>query len=298
MPNAWALDKLNKSFEVETGADFTLADHQERFMLRRKVAVVTRSTCGTGLGIACKLAAAGADLGINGVDDATAAEILRQEISDTYGVRVAFSSADVSESYGATRLISDVTNVLGRVDVLVNYSGTHLDAAVHEFPVEQWHSTISNNLTAVFLTTRAVLPQMFERNWGRIINVASVSGLVATANRAAYVASTHAVVGLTKCVALEIAPTGITCNAICPSPLSASRPRKQTSTFVASGHPDLVEAGAVLLDTKYPALALPGNWLGDLATFLCSEAAAHLNGVALPVDGGGSLDGYGFCGRL
>jgi 3-hydroxybutyrate dehydrogenase len=268
-------------------------------MLRRKVAVVTRSTSGAGLGIACKFAAAGADLAINGFDETTAAEILRQEISDTYGVRVVFCPADVSEPYGAARLIGDATNMLGRVDILVNYAGTRLDAAVHEFPTEQWHATIANNLTAVFLTTRAVLPQMFERNWGRIINVASVSGLVATANRAAYVASTHGVIGFTKCVALEIAPSGITCNAICPSLSPASRLREQrTSRFVASKRLDLVEEGAVLLEEGCPALALPGDWLGDLAKFLCSDAGAHLNGVALPVDGGFPLDEYGFRDRL
>lgn len=255
-------------------------------MLRGKVAVVTRSTHGTGLGIACKFAAAGADLAINGVGDSTAAEILRQEISDTYGVQVAFSPADVSQPHGAVRLISDVTHALGRVDVLVNYTGMQFDAAVHEFPVEQWHSTIANNLTAVFLTTRAVLPQMFERNWGRIINVASVYGLVATANRAAYVASTHGVVGFTKCVALEAAATGITCNAIYPSLTFAARLRKPTAAFANPEQLDLMEAGAILLDAGCPAPELPGDWLGDLAKFLCSDAAAHLNGVALPVDGG------------
>jgi 3-hydroxybutyrate dehydrogenase len=238
-------------------------------------------------------------LAINGLGDTTAAEMLRQEISDIYGVRVAFSPADVSEPYGAARLIGDVTNVLGRVDILVNYAGTRLDAAVHEFPLEQWHATIANNLTAVFLTTRAVLPQMFERNWGRIINVASVSGLVATANRAACVASTHGVIGFTKCVALEIAPSGITCNAICPSLLFASRlGKQQTSRSAASEQLDLVEAGAIVFEEGCSALALPGDWLGDLAKFLCSDAGAHLNGVALPVDGGYPLDEYGFRDRL
>lgn len=174
-------------------------------MLRGRVAVVTGSTRGTGLRIACKLAAAGADLAINGSGDAAEAENLRQELSRTYGVHVALSSADTSEPYGAARLIGDVTRALGRVDVLVNSAGMQPDAAVQEFPVEQWHSTIASNLTAVFLTTRAVLPQMLERNWGRIINVASVYGLVAAANNAACFASTHGVVGLTKCVALETA---------------------------------------------------------------------------------------------
>ncbi len=256
-------------------------------MLRGKVAVVTGSTGGTGLRIACKLAAAGADLAINGIGDTTEAEILRQQLSDTYGVHVAFSPADASEPYGAVRLISDVTRLLGRVDILVNNAGMQPNTTVCELPVEQWHSTIAINLTAVFLTTRAVLPQMFERNWGRIINVASGYGLVATANGAAYVASTHGVVGLTKCVALATATTGITCNAICPAGLLfASNVRKPFEVFAAPDPFDLAESGTILPDEGRTPLELPGGWLGDLVKFLCSEAAAHLNGVALPVDGG------------
>lgn len=256
-------------------------------MLRGRVAVVTGSTRGTGLRIACKLAAAGADLAINGSGDAAEAENLRQELSRTYGVHVALSSADTSEPYGAARLIGDVTRALGRVDVLVNSAGMQHDAAVQEFPVEQWHSTIASNLTAVFLTTRAVLPQMLERNWGRIINVASVYGLVAAANNAACFASTHGVVGLTKCVALETATTGITCNAICPAGLlAASYPRKPVEALSAPGQLDLAEMGTLLPDEGNSPHELPRGWLGDLVKFLCSDAAAHLNGVALPVDGG------------
>lgn len=256
-------------------------------MLRGRVAVVTGSTRGAGLRIACKLAAAGADLAINGPGDVEEAEILRQELSRTYGVHVALSSADIMEPYGAARLISDVTRVLGRVDVLVNNAGVQHNAAVQEFPVEQWHSTIASNLTAVFLTTRAVLPQMFEQNWGRIINVASAYGLVAAANNAAYVASMHGVVGLTKCVALETAATGITCNAICPAGLLfASQPRKPVGALGAPKQLDLAEMGKGLPDEGGSPHELPRGWLGDLVKFLCSDAAAHLNGVALPVDGG------------
>jgi 3-hydroxybutyrate dehydrogenase len=253
-------------------------------MLRGKVAVVTGSTYGAGLRIACKFAAGGADLGINGLDDLSAAEVLRQEISNTYGVRVAFSPANLSEPYGAARLINDVTRTLGRVDVLVNNAGMQHAAPVHEFPVEQWDSTIAINLTAVFLTTRAVLPQMFERNWGRIINIASMYGLVAKANKAAYVASKHGVVGLTKCVALETAATGITCNAICSSMLSElQRPR---DSVAIPGPLYLAGANAPLPGEANPPFELATDRLGDLAKFLCSDAAAHLNGVALPVDGG------------
>lgn len=255
-------------------------------MLRGRVAVVTGSTSGTGLRIACKLAAAGADLAINDSENTAEAEILRQELSRTYGVHVVLSSADISKPFGAARLISDVTRALGRVDVLVNNTGIQHDAAVQEFPVEQWHSIIANNLTAVFLTTQAVLPQMFDRNWGRVINVASVSGLIVPANAACF-ASTYGVVGLTKCVALETAATGITCNAICPAALlSASYLRKPVEALSAPKQLDLTEMGAIMPGEGGSPHELPGGWLGDLVKFLCSDAAAHLNGVALPVDGG------------
>ena len=167
-------------------------------MLKGKVAVVTGSTSGIGLGIARALAAAGADLMINGFGEAAAIEKLRQEIAATHGVRVAFSDADLSKPADATGLIEHATRELGRVDVLVNNAGIQHVAPVHEFPVERWDAVIAINLTAVFLTTRAALPQMLARDWGRIINIASVHGLVASVDKSAYVASKHGVVGLTK----------------------------------------------------------------------------------------------------
>ena len=176
-------------------------------MLKGKVAVVTGSTSGIGLGIARALAAQGADIMINGFGEPAAIENLRQEIATTHGVGVAFSGADLSKPADATELIEHATRELGRVDVLVNNAGVQYVSPVHEFPVERWHAVIAINLTAVFLTTRAALPQMFERDWGRIINIASVHGLVASVDKSAYVASKHGVVGLTKTVALETATT-------------------------------------------------------------------------------------------
>ena len=185
-------------------------------MLKGKVAVVTGSTSGIGLGIARSLAAAGADLMINGFGESAAIEELRRQISKDYGVTVAYSAADLSKPSEATEVIDHATRELGSVDVLVNNAGIQHVAPVHEFPVERWDAVIAINLTAVFMTSRAVLPQMLSRNWGRIINIASVHGLVASVDKSAYVASKHGVVGLTKAVALETATTGITCNAICP----------------------------------------------------------------------------------
>jgi len=256
-------------------------------MLKGKVAVVTGSTSGIGLGIARALAAGGADLVINGFGEAAAIEKLRQEISAAYGIRVAFSAADLTKPTDATGLIEHATRELGRVDVLVNNAGIQHVAPVHEFPVERWDAVIAINLTAVFLTTRAVLPQMLARDWGRIINIASVHGLVASVDKSAYVASKHGVVGFTKGVALETATTGITCNAICPGWVLTPLVQKQIDALAAREKLDPDAARMQLLGEKQPSLefATPEQ-LGALATFLCSDAAAQLNGAALPVDGG------------
>src|ERR1700732_1557104 len=225
-------------------------------MLKSRVAVVTGSTSGIGLGIARALAAAGADLMINGFGEAAAIAAR----GDCRGPRV---------------------------DVLVNNAGIQHVAPVHEFPLERWDAVIAINLTAVFLTTRAVLPQMLARDWGRIINIASVHGLVASVDKSAYVASKYGVVGFTKGVALETATTGITCNAICPGWVLTPLVQKQIDALAARENLDPEEARVKLLGEKQPSLdfATPEQ-LGALATFLCSDAAAQLNGAALPVDGG------------
>ena len=256
-------------------------------MLKGKVAVVTGSTSGIGLGIARALAAGGADLVINGFGEAAAIEKLRQEIATTHGVRVAFGAADLTKPTDATGLIEHATRELGRVDVLVNNAGIQHTAPVHEFPIERWDAVIAINLTAVFLTTRAVLPQMLARDWGRIINIASVHGLVASVDKSAYVASKHGVVGFTKGVALETATTGITCNAICPGWVLTPLVQKQIDALAAREKLDPDEARMQILGEKQPSLefATPEQ-LGALTTFLCSDAAAQLNGAALPVDGG------------
>jgi len=256
-------------------------------MLKGKVAVVTGSTSGIGLGIARALAGAGADLMINGLGDAAATRELREEIAATCGVRVALSSADLSSQTEASGLIEEATRELGRVDVLVNNAGIQYVAPVQEFPIERWNAVMAINLTAVFLATRAVLPQMLARNWGRIINIASVHGLVASVDKSAYVASKHGVVGFTKGVSLETATTGITCNAICPGWVLTPLVQKQIDALAARENLDAEEAKVRLLGEKQPSLEFTTpEQLGALAVFICSEAAAQLNGVALPVDGG------------
>ena len=256
-------------------------------MLKGKVAVVTGSTSGIGLGIARALATAGADLMINGFGEAADIEKLRKEIAAAYGIRVTYSGADLSKAAEVTKLIEQATRELGHVDVLVNNAGIQHVAPIHEFPVEKWDAIIAINLTAVFLATRAALPQMLARNWGRIINIASVHGLVASADKAPYVASKHGVVGLTKAVALETATTGITCNAICPGWVLTPLVQKQIDALATKEKLSPEDAKIRLLGEKQPSLEFTTpEQLGALAVFLCSDNAAQLNGVALPVDGG------------
>jgi 3-hydroxybutyrate dehydrogenase len=256
-------------------------------MLKGKVALVTGSTSGIGLGIARVLAAGGADLMLNGFGEAAVIAKLREEITASYGVRVAYSSADLSKADAAAGMIAQATKELGRIDVLVNNAGIQHVAPVHQFPIDKWNAIIAINLTAVFLAIRAALPQMLERNWGRIINIASVHGLVASAEKAPYVASKHGVVGLTKAVALETATTGITCNAICPGWVLTPLVQTQIDALAAKEKLSQEDAKIRLLGEKQPSLefATPEQ-LGALAAFLCSDGAAQLNGVSLPVDGG------------
>jgi 3-hydroxybutyrate dehydrogenase len=256
-------------------------------MLKGKVAVVTGSTSGIGLGIAHELAAAGADLMLNGFGEAPAIEKLRKELAAKYKVRVSYSGADLSRGKETTGLIEQATKELGRVDILVNNAGIQHVATVHEFPLDKWDAVIAINLTAVFLTTRAALPQMLKRDWGRIINIASVHGLVASVNKSAYVASKHGVVGLTKAVALETATTGITCNAICPGWVLTPLVQKQIDALAEKEKLSPEDAKIRLLGAKQPSLEFTTpEQLGALAVFLCSDSAAQLNGVSLPVDGG------------
>ena len=255
-------------------------------MLEGKVAVVTGSTSGIGLGIARALAAEGADIVLNGFGAADAIEALRKELS-VGGVRVTYSAADMSKPAEIAGMIETATRDLGRVDILVNNAGIQFTAPIEDFPAERWDAIIAINQSAVFHGIRAVLPQMRQRNSGRIVNVASVHGLVASTDKVAYVAAKHAVIGITKVVALETATTGITCNAICPGWVLTPLVQKQIDDLAAREKltPDV--ARARLLGEKQPSreFATPEQ-IGALSVFLCSDAAAQIRGVALPIDGG------------
>jgi 3-hydroxybutyrate dehydrogenase len=256
-------------------------------MLNGRVAIVTGSTSGIGLGIAQVLAEAGADVVLNGFGEAAAIDNQRAQIARDFDVRAAFDPADISRPADIARMIATTTRELGRVDILVNNAGIQHVAPIESFPPERWDAVLAINLSSNFHAIRAVLPQMRERNWGRIINIASTHGLVASAGKAAYVAAKHGVIGLTKVVALETARSGITCNAICPGWVLTPLVEKQISERAAREKIPVSQAKEELLAEKQPSgeFATPEQ-MGALAVFLCSEAAAQIRGAALPVDGG------------
>jgi 3-hydroxybutyrate dehydrogenase len=256
-------------------------------MLKGKAAVVTGSTSGIGLGMARALAANGAHVMLNGFGDAAEIDKLRQQLAAEHHVVVAYSAADMSKPAEIEGMIAQATHELGSVDILVNNAGIQFTAPVHEFPPERWDAIIAINLSATFHAIRAVLPQMIQRNRGRIINTASTHGLVASVHKVAYVAAKHGVLGITKVVALETATTGVTCNAICPGWVLTPLVQKQIDEIAAKENLDPLAAQEKLLGEKQPSLqfATPEQ-IADTVVFLCSDAAAQIRGIALPVDGG------------
>jgi 3-hydroxybutyrate dehydrogenase len=256
-------------------------------MLRGKGAIVTGSTSGIGLGIARALAANGAHVMLNGFGDAAQIAALRTEMAKTFGVEVRVNGADISSPEQIREMVAQATRELGRVDILVNNAGIQYTAAVDEFPEAKWDAIVAINLSSNFHAIKAVLPQMRARNWGRIVNIASTHGLVASTQKSAYVAAKHGVLGLTKVVALETATTGITCNAICPGWVLTPLVQKQIDDRAAAERISVDRARLELLSEKQPSheFATPEQ-IGGLVAFLCSDDAAQIRGAALPVDGG------------
>ncbi|HFT2126407.1 TPA: 3-hydroxybutyrate dehydrogenase [Pseudomonas aeruginosa] len=250
--------------------------------LKGKTALVTGSTSGIGLGIALSLAEAGADLLLNGFGevDAALAQVRAR------GVRAEHHPADLSSPEQIAELMAFAERTFGGVDILVNNAGIQYVAPVQEFPTERWDAIIAINLSSVFHTTRLALPGMLARGWGRIVNIASTHGLVASAGKSAYVAAKHGVLGLTKSMALETARTPVTCNAICPGWVLTPLVQKQIDARTAEGvSPEQAEHD--LLAEKQPSLAfVTPEQLGGLTLFLCSEAADQVRGAAWNMDGG------------
>ena len=256
-------------------------------MLSGKCAVVTGSTSGIGLGIARALAGEGANIMLNGFGDAQEIERLRAALAAEFKVKVAYNASDLTQPAQVRDMIAAATREFGAVDILVNNAGIQYTARVEDFPEDRWDAVIAINLSSNFHAIKAVIPQMRERNWGRIVNIASAHGLVASAEKAAYVTAKHGVLGLTKVVALENATTHITCNAICPGWVLTPLVQKQIDQRAASQKISMQQAKHDLLAEKQPSLefATPQQ-IGALTVFLCSEAASQIRGAALPVDGG------------
>ena len=252
-------------------------------MLKGKTAIVTGSTSGIGLGIALSLARQGANLMLNGFGDA--AEAQRSVVA--LGVQVGYHGADMSKPAEIEAMVKACESQFGAVDILVNNAGIQHVAAVEDFPPERWDAIIAINLSSAFHTTRLALPGMKRRNWGRILNVASTHGLVASAQKSAYVASKHGIIGFTKSIALETATTGVTVNAICPGWVLTPLVQKQVDARAAEAGVGQEEAKRQLLAEKQPSLQFTTpEQLGALAAFLCSPGADNVRGVAWNVDGG------------
>ena len=256
-------------------------------MIKGKLALVTGSTSGIGLGIAHALARQGADLVLNGFGDPAEIERLRTELAAAHGVRVDYEAADLARPAEIEALFARLEARGASVDILVNNAGIQHVAPVERFPTERWDAVIAINLSAAFHATRCALPPMQKRNWGRIVNIASAHGLVASVEKSAYVAAKHGIVGLTKVVALENARTGITCNAICPGWVLTALVQKQIDARAAQAGQSVEQAKIALVSEKQPSQEfVTPEQLGELTVFLCSGAADNVRGQAWAVDGG------------
>ncbi len=252
-----------------------------------RCALVTGATQGIGHAIAARLAAQGHDIILHGIEAESEGQQIAHSLSTDHGVRVAYIKADLSQADAASALIARASQALTAPDILVNNAGIQYTSPIENFPTERWDAVIAINLSAAFFTMRAALPTIREKKWGRIVNIASVHGLVASINKTAYLASKHGLVGLSKGVALEAAADGITVNCICPgwtdTPIIAPQIEARAALFGGDREAGIRD----LLREKQPNLTLlQPQQIGDVVAFLCSDAAAGITGVALPVDGG------------
>jgi 3-hydroxybutyrate dehydrogenase len=252
-------------------------------MLKGKTALVTGSTSGIGLGIAMELAKQGANIVMNGFGDY---EAPKKQI-EALGVQVVYHGADMSKPAEIEAMMAFAAEKLGGVDILVNNAGIQFTSPIKDFPTERWDAIIAINLSSAFHTTRLAIPYMMQKNWGRIINIASVHGLVASKDKSAYVAAKHGIVGFTKVTALELATTGVTANAICPGWVLTPLVQKQIDDRAAREKISVEQATKELLSEKEPSQQFTTpEQLGGMAVFLCSPAANNMRGQAWANDGG------------
>ena len=252
-----------------------------------KTALVTGSTSGIGLATARALAADGANVMLNGFGDKAAIEQERAGLETEFGVKARYSPADMSKPGEIAEMIAATEKEFGSLDVLVNNAGIQHVANIEDFPIPKWDAVIAINLSSAFHTIRAAVPGMKQRKWGRIINIASAHGLVASPQKVAYVAAKHGLVGLTKVVAIETANNGITCNAICPGWVLTPLVQKQIDDRAKASGKSVRDEEIALLSEKQPMhqFTKPES-IGALAVFLCSDAAATITGSAYSIDGG------------
>ncbi|NDE91149.1 MAG: 3-hydroxybutyrate dehydrogenase [Alphaproteobacteria bacterium] len=255
--------------------------------LKGKCAVITGSTSGIGLGMARALAAQGVHVMINGFGDAAAIEDVRAGIEKEFGVKARYNGADISKPDQVEALIKATNSELGSIDILINNAGIQFTSAVDAFPLDKWDAIISTNLSSAFYGIKYALPFMRAKKWGRIISTASVHGLVASPQKAAYVAAKHGIIGLTKVVGLETAGSGITCNAICPGWVLTPLVQKQIDAIAAENKISVEAAKEKLVAEKQPSKQfVTPEELGAYLVFLCSDAATQITGSAMTMDGG------------
>jgi 3-hydroxybutyrate dehydrogenase len=256
-------------------------------MLKGKTALVTGSTSGIGLATARALAADGANIVINGFGDKAAIETERAGLEKDFGIKALYSAADMSKPAEIAEMIATAEKTFGSLDVLVNNAGIQFVANIEDFPVEKWDAVIAINLSSAFHGIRAAMPGMKTRKWGRIINIASAHGLVASEQKVAYVAAKHGLVGMSKVVAIEAANDGVTCNAICPGWVLTPLVEKQIADRSKASGKSIKEEEVELLSEKQPmhSFTKPES-IGALTVFLCSDAAATITGSAYSIDGG------------